>query len=66
VSEGEQVRLPQEAPIRTLTLSVVVVVAVVASLTLVRQQQVERRDERPAPGRTPASVDLEGIRNAGW
>jgi hypothetical protein len=48
-------------------VSLVAIAAIVASLTVVRNRQEERRsDENPALEPSPAAVDLDGIRAAGF
>ncbi len=61
--------LATEEPIRALGVSLVAIAAIVASLTVVRQRQEERRtDDRVRPEPSPAAVDLDldGIRAAGF
>lgn len=56
-----------EALIRTLGVSLVAIAALVASLTLVRQQKEEPgRDKEKRPEHSPAAVDLEQLRAAGF
>jgi len=60
--------LATEVPIRALGVSLVAIAAIVASLTVVRQRQEERRtdDDTKTEPATPAAVDLDGIRAAGF
>ncbi len=56
-----------EEPIRALGVSLVAIAAIVASMTVVRQRQEERRPSDPVkPDASPAAVDLDGIRAAGF
>ena len=60
--------LSQEERIRALGIGLVAVAAVMASLTIVRQRNEERRPEpQPTPGRPPvlADMNLDAIRTAG-
>jgi hypothetical protein len=59
--------LAREALIRTLGVSLVAVVAIVASLAVVRQRQEEpvRVRERRGAEPSPAAVDLDLLRKAG-
>jgi len=48
-------------------VSLVAIAAIVASLTVARHRQEERRsDENPGQEPKPAAVDLDGIRAAGF
>ena len=52
---------------RTLGVTIVVVAAVAASLTLARQRQVDRRPAADLEPGTPAlGADLDAIRSAGF
>lgn len=52
---------------RTLGVTIVVVAAVAASLTLARQRQVERRPVADLePGAPALDSDLDAIRSAGF
>jgi hypothetical protein len=69
IAAQRAMRLPpscREALIRTLSVSLVAVAAIVASLAVVRQRQEEPargRERRAEP--SPAAVDLDQLRNAG-
>lgn len=60
---------PREAPIRTLSVSLVAVAAILASLAFVRARHEDRRPI-PQPGpetaHATAEIDLDGIRAAGF
>lgn len=59
--------LTREARIRTLGVSLVAVAAIVASLTLVRQRQdVPAQAKVKRQEHSPAAVDLEQLRSAGF
>lgn len=62
--------LATEEPIRALGVSLVAIAAIVASLTVVRQQRQEERraGDNVGPEPSPAAVDLDldGIRAAGF
>jgi hypothetical protein len=56
----------QEAPIRTLGVSLVAIAAIVASLTVARQRQEQpERAKEKRPENSPAAVDLDQLRTAG-
>lgn len=60
---------PEEARIRTLSVSIFALVALVASMAALRGRPEERDrgpSARPEPSPAAAKLDLEGIRAAGW
>ena len=64
---GPPTLLTREALIRTLGVSLVAVAAIVASLTLVRQRQdVPAQAKVKRQEHSPAAVDLEQLRAAGF
>lgn len=54
-----------EAPIRTLSVSLVAVAAIAASLLITRSREEREAHEVTPSGNEPASIKLDAIRAAG-